>query len=104
MYYTLHECAMMATDELSVYYKKPKQSFDAQTLLPYLVLVVTKAFHDIYSEGQMDFWVADKRKDGFRVRLLLMEWFAVRAIGMSRQDYSFVTFKEVEKVICDSSF
>jgi hypothetical protein len=44
----------------------------------------------------------DKRKDGFIVRLLLMEHFTVHAIGMSRQDYSFVTFKEVEKVIIDT--
>jgi hypothetical protein len=66
------------------------------------VLVVAKAFHDIYSEGQMDFWVTDKRKDGFRVKLLMMEHFTVHAIGMSRQDYSFVTFKEVEKVIMET--
>ena len=45
----------------------------------------------------------DKRKDGFAVRLLLMEHFTVHAIGMSRQDYSFVTFKEVEKVIIDTT-
>ena len=45
----------------------------------------------------------DKRKDGFSFRLLLMEHFTVHAIGMSRQDYSFVTFKEVEKVIIDTT-
>jgi len=84
MYYTLHETAVMATEELSNYYSKPKNSIDAETLLPYLVLIVVKAFNDIYNDGQMDFWVMDKRKDGFRVRLLLMEHFTVHAIGMSR--------------------
>jgi hypothetical protein len=103
MYHCLHETAVMATEELSVFYKKPKHAFDAQTLLPYLVLVAVKAFHDVYCEGQMDFWVMDKRKDGFRVRLILMEHFTVHAIGMSRQDYSFVTFKEVEKVIIETN-
>ena len=44
----------------------------------------------------------DKRKDGFKVRLLLMEHFTVHAIGMNRQDYSFVTFKEVEKLIFET--
>ena len=41
----------MATEELSEYYKKPKNSFDAQTLLPYLVLVVVKSFYEIYIGG-----------------------------------------------------
>ena len=31
-----------------------------------------------------------------------MEHITVHAIGMCRQDYSFVTFKEVEKVIIDT--
>ena len=102
MFYTLHECALMATEELSEFYKKPKNSFDAQTLLPYLVLIVIKSFHDIYEGGQYSDWVMDKRKDGFTIRLLLMEHFTVHAIGMCRQDYYFVSFKEVEKVIIDT--
>ena len=43
MYHCLHETAVMATEELSVFYKKPKHAFDAQTLLPYLVLVAAAA-------------------------------------------------------------
>jgi hypothetical protein len=35
------------------------------------------------------------------VRLLLMEHFTVRVLGMSEEFYSFVTFKEAEKCICE---
>jgi hypothetical protein len=119
MYHTLHETAVMATEELSLYYQKPKNTFDAQTLLPYLILVLLKSFSDLYADTKpssdvsqddqnqinLDYQLPqspiDKHRDGFRVRLLLMEHFTVHAIGMSRQDYSFVTFKEVEKVILE---
>ena len=36
------------------------------------------------------------------VRLLLMEHFTVKVLGMSEEFYSFVTFKEAEKCIMDS--
>ena len=36
---------------------------------------------------------------GLKVRFLLMEHFTVHALGMHRQDYSFVSFKEVEQTV-----
>lgn len=42
------------------------------------------------------------REFNLQVRLLMMEHFAVRILGMSEEFYSFVTFKEAEKCINDS--
>ena len=93
-----------------------------------MILVLIKSFNDLYSERSKGAEKAsesdvhdssaeasslnieyelppspiDKRRDGFIVRLLLMEHFTVHSIGMSRQDYSFVTFKEVEKVVLET--
>lgn len=38
---------------------------------------------------------------GLAVRLLLMEHFTVKVLGMSEESYSFVSFKEAEKCICE---
>jgi hypothetical protein len=35
------------------------------------------------------------------VRMLMMEHFTVRILGMSEEFYSFVTFKEAEKCIAE---
>ena len=65
-----------------------------------------KTFHDLYvaknPKEPADAYITDQRKDGYRVRLLLMEHFTVHSLGMSKQDYSFVTFKEVEQRIIEA--
>jgi hypothetical protein len=38
------------------------------------------------------------------VRMLMMEHFTVRVLGMSEEFYSFVTFKEAEKCIAECDF
>jgi hypothetical protein len=102
MFYCLHEAVVEATEELSKHYQKPKSSFDAQALVPYLILVLIKALQlQQKSEhaDQDDFMKVNLSKQhtqGIKVRFLLMEHFTVHALGMHRQDYSFVSFKEVE--------
>ena len=68
--------------------------------------MIAKTFHDLYvaqdPKEPADAYITDSRKDGYRVRLLLMEHFTVHSLGMSKQDYSFVTFKEVEQRILDA--
>ena len=45
----------MATDELASFSGKKKGSVDAELLVPYLVLVLVTAFHELYSgEGMHD--------------------------------------------------
>ena len=44
-------------------------------------------------------YILDTRRDGFLVRMLLMEHFSSHRLGMGIQDYTFVTFKEVEVAI-----
>lgn len=43
----------------------------------------------------------EDKQFNLQVRLLLMEHFTVRVLGMSEEFYSFVTFKEAEKCIMD---
>ena len=106
MFFTLHEAVNAAMDEMSKFYNKPRNSFSADTLQPYLILVIAKTFHDLYfskdTSEPADTYILDQRKDGFRVRLLLMEHFTAHSLGMSKQDYSFVTFKEVEQIILEA--
>ena len=45
----------------------------------------------------------DQRKDGFLVRMLAMEHFTMHRISMAMQDYSYVTFKEVEQQILNAN-
>ena len=106
MFYCLHETVVEATEELSKHYQKPKSSFDAQALVPYLVLVLIKALQlqqkSEQNEDQEDFMKVNLSKShtqGLKVRFLLMEHFTVHALGMHRQDYSFVSFKEVEQTV-----
>lgn len=44
MFHTLHETVQMAMQELSEYYGKSATSIGANSLIPYLVLVVIKTF------------------------------------------------------------
>lgn len=68
--------------------------------------MIVKTFHDLYvvqdPKAPAEAYITDQRKDGYRVRLLLMEHFTVHQLGMSKQDYSFVTFKEVEQRILEA--
>lgn len=82
----------MATEELASYLGKPKGSIDAHTLTTYVIVVVLHARDQLEREGK-DFH--------FLVRMLLMEFFTVRVLGMSEEFYSFVTFKEAEKCILE---
>lgn len=99
MFYTVHETVMMATDELAEFHNTSKGAIDADQLVPYLILVLVTAFHDLYSENQdkPNPYIIEKNKDGFRIRLILMEYFTVHRASMGNQDYSYVTFKEVEQ-------
>lgn len=82
----------MATEELALHIGKPKGSIDAHTLTTYVIVVVLHAWEQLEREGK-DF--------NMLVRLLLMEFFTARLLGMSEEFYSFVTFKEAEKCILD---
>ena len=67
--------------------------------MPYLVLVLVTAFHELYTDesgASSKAYIMDPRTDGFRVRLLLMEHFTMHRVSMAMADYSYVTFKEVE--------
>ena len=37
----------------------------------------------------------------FKVRLLMIEFFTVKEMGFGEENYSFVSFKSIEKVIED---
>lgn len=89
MYYALHEAILMATEELAQNLGKPKGSLDAQTLITYVVVIIIHAVQELDD------------KFNLIARLLLMEHFTVRVLGMSEEFYSFVTFKEAEKCIMD---
>jgi hypothetical protein len=43
----------------------------------------------------------EDKECNFNIRLLLMEHFTVKVLGMSEEFYSFVTFKEAEKCIME---
>ena len=91
MFYVVHETIQMATEELAEHLRKDTQSIDAQMLVPFVVLIVVETFMQIQREGKLQF--------NMRVFLVMMEYFTVHEFGMSQQDYSFVTFKEVEKIL-----
>jgi hypothetical protein len=42
-------------------------------------------------------------ESAFRVRLLMIEYFTVKEMGSGVDNYSFVTFKSIEKMIDDAS-
>ena len=95
----------MATEELSSFHGKKRNVVDAENLLPYLVLVTVTAFHELYqmNKDKENPYIADRRTDGFRVRLILMEHFTVHRTSMAIHDYSFVTFKQVEQQILQAN-
>lgn len=85
----------MATEELSQFHNKKRNAVDAEQLLPYLILVTVSAFHELYQQekDKPNPYIIDRRTDGFRVRLILMEHFTIHRASMAMHDYSFVTFK-----------
>lgn len=99
MFYTLHEAVKVATEELAEFHNITKGAIDAELLVPYLILVLVTAFHDLYHENldKPSPYIIERNKDGFRIRLILMEYFTLHRASMAMQDYSFVTFKEVEQ-------
>ena len=90
--YTLHETILMATEELAAHLGKAKGTLDAHTLMTYVLVVILHTREELEREG---------KEFNFSVRLLLMEHFTVRQLGMSEEFYSFVTFKEAEKCILE---
>ncbi|TNV77955.1 hypothetical protein FGO68_gene5268 [Halteria grandinella] len=92
MFFTLHETMLMAAEELAIYLGKPKGTVDAQPLIKYVILVILQAREELEQEG---------KPFNFMVRLMLMEHFTVKQLGMSEEFYSFVTFKEAENCIMD---
>ena len=84
---------MIASEELAQHLGRPKGTLDAHTLTVYVIVVILHAYDQLENEG---------KQFNLIVRLLLMEHFTVRVLGMSEEFYSFVTFKEAEKCIMDS--
>lgn len=84
----------MATEEYSQLVGKPKGTLDAHTLTTYIIVLILHVRELLEKED---------KQCNLIVRLLLMEHFTVRVLGMSEEFYSFVTFKEAEKCIteCD---
>ncbi len=84
----------MATEELSQHLGKPKGTLDAHTLTTYIIVIIMHAREALEKE---------EKSFNFNVRMLLMEHFTVKVLGMSEAFYSFVTFTEAEKCIieCD---
>lgn len=74
MSYTLHQTALIATEEVAKYLGKSKSSIDAQTLFPYLLLIILMARDQIERED---------KPFNLKVRLLMMEHFTVHVFGMS---------------------
>jgi len=107
MFFTLHETAQVATQELSAFTNKKRNSVDADILVPYLVLVTITAFHELCSPqaqtAQKKATEIDLGKEGFLVRMLAMEHFTLHRVSMAIEDYSYVTFKEVEQQILQAS-
>lgn len=64
---------------------KKKGSVDAEILVPYLVLVLATALKELYPDGKTvdPVYVHEPERDGFRVRLLLMEHFTIHRISMA---------------------
>ena len=87
----------MATEEYSQLVGKPKGTLDAHTLTTYIIVLIMHVRELLEKED---------KQCNLIVRLLLMEHFTVRVLGMSEEFYSFVTFKEAEKCIteCDIWF
>ena len=52
MYFVLHETIQTATDELSEFFGKPRSKFSAESLIPYLALVLTTTYHELYFAHQ----------------------------------------------------
>jgi len=71
---------------------KPKGTLDAHTLTTYIIVLILHVRVLLEKED---------KQCNLIVRLLLMEHFAVRVVGMSEEFYSFVTFKGAEKCITD---
>jgi len=71
----------MAMQELSEHYQKSATQIGASSLIPYLVLVVIKAFKMQYQHGITP--KPDKRLDGFKIRLVLCEYFTAVQHSMS---------------------
>lgn len=87
MTFVLSQTLQQATVELAEFYNKDKGQIDADTLLPYLVLIV---IHGV-SQSEQDFV-----KRGFLTRLVMAEFFTVRE-GMFGSDYyAFASFRNVE--------
>lgn len=81
----------MASEEVAHHLGKPKGTLDAQTLTTYIIIIILHAREQLVEKEQKPF--------NLIVRLLMMEHFTVRTLGMSEETYSFVTFKEAEKCI-----
>lgn len=83
----------MATEEVSNFLNKKRNSVDADVLVPYLVLVTVTACHELYSPMTLEHsdssipitsaYFLDPRTEGFRVRLLMMEHFSIHRASMA---------------------
>jgi hypothetical protein len=83
----------MASEELSQHLGRAKGTLDAQALTVYVIVVMLRAREELEREG---------KPFNLLVRMLMMEFFTVKVLGMSEEFYSFVTFKEAEKCILDA--
>jgi hypothetical protein len=82
----------MSSEELAVHLGKPKGTLDSHSLTTYIIVLILHVRELLEKED---------KECNFNIRLLLMEHFTVKVLGMSEEFYSFVTFKEAEKCIME---
>ena len=80
----------MATEEMAMYFGKPKNSIDALDLKGFLIVIIIHAFEQLEKEN---------KPFNFLVRMLMMEHFTVNVFGWNEEYYSFVAFKDAEQSI-----
>ena len=88
----------MAASELAQYYNRDRNSIDADTLVPYLTLIVIKAVSEVHQE-KTDNSIDSLIFKSFLSRMIMIEHFTVQEMGYGESYYAFVTFKHIEKTI-----
>lgn len=61
MVFILGKCMQMCAQELADYYNKQANQIDAETIVPYIVLVVVMAVHEVYADAVSASKVVDSK-------------------------------------------
>lgn len=120
MVFVLEKCVKMVMTELAEYYGKETSQIDADTMIPYLNYVVIRGIHEANqeqlakskspSDGETEAAQADPTDEevysqdhlmntAFKSRLLMVEYFTIKELGFGESNYTFVTFKTIEKML-----